>query len=194
MLTRSTSWTVGATIKDALCALLPGLLVDISPELTMMPSSRSQTRTGRPRTSTVRTRPLYFEARWLTLPFPRHRPPSFYPRLFRPFHSHAHSDGGLKRFIKDRQAKHQWDDADEADFIKGASSSGSRAVCLALDEGLTVRRGADSSGERVGQGRQVPGEQGASLFSPLPTLTFERLTQTTPASPSRFARPHRSPN
>ncbi|PRQ75990.1 hypothetical protein AAT19DRAFT_13012 [Rhodotorula toruloides] len=117
------------------------------------------TRTGRPRTSTVRTRPLYFEARWLTLPFPRHRPPSFYPRLFRPFHSHAHSDGGLKRFIKDRQAKHQWDDADEADFIKGASSSGSRAVCLALDEGLTVRRGADSSGERVGQGRQVPGEQ-----------------------------------
>lgn len=32
------------------------------------------------------------------------------------------ADGGLKRFIKDRQAKHQWDDADEADFIKGMLS------------------------------------------------------------------------
>ncbi|BGP42486.1 vacuolar transporter chaperone [Rhodotorula kratochvilovae] len=30
--------------------------------------------------------------------------------------------GGLKRFIKDRQAKHQWDDADEADFIKALES------------------------------------------------------------------------
>ncbi|GAA5820997.1 hypothetical protein JCM3770_004462 [Rhodotorula araucariae] len=30
--------------------------------------------------------------------------------------------GGLKRFIKDRQAKHQWDDADEADFIRALES------------------------------------------------------------------------
>ncbi|GAA5995708.1 Vtc4p [Rhodotorula paludigena] len=30
--------------------------------------------------------------------------------------------GGLKRFMKDRQAKHQWDDADEADFIKALES------------------------------------------------------------------------
>lgn len=36
------------------------------------------------------------------------------------------ADSGLKRFIKDRQAKHQWDDADEADFIKGASAGLSR--------------------------------------------------------------------
>ena len=28
-------------------------------------------------------------------------------------------DSGLKRFVKDRQAKHQWDDADEAEFLKG---------------------------------------------------------------------------
>ena len=39
-------------------------------------------------------------------------------------------DGGLKRFIKDRQAKKQWDDADEAEFIKGASSS--RPACPPL--------------------------------------------------------------
>ncbi|GAA5852744.1 hypothetical protein JCM9279_003954 [Rhodotorula babjevae] len=30
--------------------------------------------------------------------------------------------GGLKRFIKDRQAKKQWDDADEAEFIKALES------------------------------------------------------------------------
>jgi len=29
------------------------------------------------------------------------------------------TDGGLKRLLKDRMAKHQWDDADEADFLKG---------------------------------------------------------------------------
>ncbi|BGO94275.1 hypothetical protein NBRC10512_002723 [Rhodotorula toruloides] len=36
--------------------------------------------------------------------------------------------GGLKRFIKDRQAKHQWDDADEADFIKALASELDKVV------------------------------------------------------------------
>lgn len=27
------------------------------------------------------------------------------------------TDAGLKRFIKDRQERHKWDDSDEADFI-----------------------------------------------------------------------------
>ncbi|KAK4050695.1 vacuolar transporter chaperone [Microbotryomycetes sp. JL201] len=30
---------------------------------------------------------------------------------------------GLKRLLKDRQAKHKWDDADEADFLKGTCSN-----------------------------------------------------------------------
>ncbi|GAA6007208.1 hypothetical protein JCM10207_001546 [Rhodosporidiobolus poonsookiae] len=36
--------------------------------------------------------------------------------------------GGLKRFMKDRQAKHQWDDADEADFIKALESELDKVV------------------------------------------------------------------
>lgn len=28
------------------------------------------------------------------------------------------TDSGLKRMLKDKQAQHKWDDADEADFIK----------------------------------------------------------------------------
>ncbi|GAA5990032.1 hypothetical protein JCM11641_001480 [Rhodosporidiobolus odoratus] len=36
--------------------------------------------------------------------------------------------GGLKRFIKDRQGKHQWDDADEADFIKALESELDKVV------------------------------------------------------------------
>ncbi|GAA5985004.1 hypothetical protein JCM10908_002485 [Rhodotorula pacifica] len=35
---------------------------------------------------------------------------------------------GLKRFIKDRQAKHQWDDADEADFIRALESELDKVV------------------------------------------------------------------
>ncbi|GAA5825855.1 hypothetical protein JCM11251_000027 [Rhodosporidiobolus azoricus] len=36
--------------------------------------------------------------------------------------------GGLKRFMKDRQAKHQWDDADEADFIRALESELDKVV------------------------------------------------------------------
>ncbi|GAA5876812.1 hypothetical protein JCM8547_003172 [Rhodosporidiobolus lusitaniae] len=36
--------------------------------------------------------------------------------------------GGLKRFMKDRQATHQWDDADEADFIKALESELDKVV------------------------------------------------------------------
>lgn len=35
---------------------------------------------------------------------------------------------GLKRFIKDRQSKHKWDDADEADFIKALESELDKVV------------------------------------------------------------------
>ncbi|CEQ41926.1 SPOSA6832_03677 [Sporobolomyces salmonicolor] len=36
--------------------------------------------------------------------------------------------GGLKRLIKDRQARHRWDDADEADFIKALESELDKVV------------------------------------------------------------------
>jgi hypothetical protein len=48
----------------------------------------------------------------------------------------------LKRFIKDRQAKHQWDDADEADFIRGALRIGSEMMplqTLSADEADWIR-------------------------------------------------------
>ncbi|GAA5867318.1 hypothetical protein JCM1840_005027 [Sporobolomyces johnsonii] len=36
--------------------------------------------------------------------------------------------GGLKRLLKDRQGRHQWDDADEADFIKALESELDKVV------------------------------------------------------------------
>lgn len=97
------------------------------------------------------------------------------------------TDSGLKRFIKDRQSKHKWDDADEADFIKGTARS-----FLVHDRSgadlhrvrrwvsmLTAAFSMSSSRERARQGRQIPGEQGAPLTLQLaasqPRLTLAGL-------------------
>ena len=130
-LTQITPLTVGAVIKDALCkadghGLAPGL------KLTWLTFAiRSpQTRTGKRPISIVRTFLLSRGGRiaapcgqlGLTLVIKTavidrdHVPLSANDTSSSP----PSADSGLKRFIKDRQAKHQWDDADEADFIRGA--------------------------------------------------------------------------
>ena len=38
------------------------------------------------------------------------------------------TDSGLKRFIKDRQDNHKWDDTDEADFIRALESELDKVV------------------------------------------------------------------